>query len=122
MSFPRITTKTKNITLTTELKETLEKCLKTLARLLPEKDASALFEVDLSRTTKHHQAGKVFCAELNLSINGELIRAEAVEETIEAAIDHAKNELKRELIEFNSRVKSLARKGARRAKEITQRS
>lgn len=122
MTFPNITIKTKNLTLTLGLQETLEKRLNTLARLMPKRDTAVLLEAELSKTTKHHQSGKVFRAEFNLSIEGEMLRAEAIEETIENAIDHAKNELKGELEKFNSKAKTLARAGARKAKALTQKS
>jgi len=117
MAFPHINVKTKNIALTPELSDLLEKRLGTLERFLPESDA-IVFEAELSKTTEHHQAGKIFRAELNLQLGGQLLRAEATEETIENAIDRAKNELKRELQKLTGKNESLFRRGARRAKDL----
>ncbi len=121
MAFPNVSLKTKNLTLTPELLTHLEKRLATLERLLPKRGAAMVCDVELSKTTKHHQSGKIFRAEFNLKINNDLLRAEATEETIENAIDHAKNELKRELDKRSSKGKDVARKGARTAKAMTQR-
>lgn len=117
MAFPNISIKTKNLELTDALRDVLEKRLSTLERLLP-KEGDTVCEVELAKTTEHHQAGNIFRAEINLSLGGQLLRAEATEETIENAIDRAKNELKAELRKMNSKNESLFRRGARRAKEM----
>ncbi len=118
MSFPNITTKVKNFELTEALKEKLKKRFATLERLLPKGSIDVLCEVELEKITDHHQAGKIYRAEVNLSFGGRLLRAEALEENMETAIDQIKNELKRELEKTHSRTESLVRRGARRAKEF----
>jgi len=116
MSFPTITTKSKNFEITAGLEEKLEKRFSTLARLLPKGNTDVLCEVELEKITEHHQAGKIYRAEVNLSFGGQLLRAEAVEESMDEAIDRVKSELKRELEKTHSRTESLVRRGARRAK------
>ena len=117
MAFPHINTKAKNIDLTQTLEFYLEKRLSTLERLLPNSDAITC-DVELEKTTEHHQAGKIYRAEINLSLGGQLLRAEATEETIENSIDRAKNEMKGELRKLTSKNESMFRRGARRAKEL----
>ncbi len=117
MAFPRINTKAKNYTVTPEIEVLLEKRLATLDRLVPE-NGDVICDVELSRTTEHHQGGPVYRAEINLKLGGHLLRAEATEETMEFAIDHAKNELKAELRKLTSKNESMFRRGARRAKEM----
>ncbi len=116
MSFPKITTKVKNFELTEALEEKLEKRFATLERLLPKGSVDILCEVELEKVTDHHQAGRIYRAEVNLSFGGRLLRAEAVEESMDEAIDRIKSELKRELEKTQSRKESLIRRGARRAK------
>lgn len=120
MSFPTINTKTKNFDLTPELQIVLEKRLMTLERVLP-KDTEVMCEVELEKITEHRQAGKIYRAEVNISYEGKLVRAEATEETMENAIDHMKNEVKRELEKIQSRAESLFLRGARKAKKLFQR-
>lgn len=117
MSFPRINTKTKNFTLIPELEKTLEKRLLTLERVLP-KNTEVLCDVELEKITEHHHAGKIYRAEILISFAGTVLRADACEETMEAAIDHAKGEMKRELERMQSKKESLFRRGARRAKDL----
>lgn len=117
MAFPHINVKGKNIDLTPALQELLEKRLVTLERLLPQSDAITC-DVELEKTTEHHQSGKIFRAEINMRLGGQLLRAEATEESIEIAIDTAKNELKRELTKLTAKTESMFRRGARKAKDF----
>ena len=118
MSFPNIMVKTKNFELTKTLRETLDKRLMSLERFLPKEEIDIICEVELEKITERHQAGRIYRAEVNMSFGGTLLRVEAVEETMETAIDHVKGEMKRELEKTHSRSKSLSRKGAREAKQI----
>lgn len=117
MKFPHINTKAKNLELTPALEAYLEKRLSTLERHLPKSDA-IVCDVELEKTTEHHQGGLIYRAEINLALGGQLLRAEATEETIEQAIDVAKNELKRELTKLTDKTESMFRRGARRAKDF----
>ncbi len=117
MAFPYINTKAKNIELTSHLEEYLEKRLATLERLLPKSDAITC-DVELEKTTEHHHTGRIYRAEINLALGGQLLRAEATEESIENAIDVAKNELKRELTKLTDKTDSMFRRGARKAKDF----
>ncbi len=117
MAFPHINTKAKNYTLTPEIESLLEKRLATLDRLVSD-NGDTICDVELSKTTEHHQTGMVYRAEINLQLGGNLLRAEATEQTMENAIDHAKNELKAELRKLTSKNESAFRRGARRAKEM----
>lgn len=93
--------KTTALDLTNELKELIDKkIIKTAEKFLKRKDlTSALLEIELSRTTKHHREGKIWKCEVNLSLaNVHLpVRAEAVSEDIKISIIQAKQNLEREL-------------------------
>lgn len=117
MAFPHINTKAKHLELTPQLEEYLEKRLQTLERQLPNSEAITC-DVELEKTTEHHRTGMIYRAEINLSLGGQLLRAEATEGTIESAIDVAKDELKRELTKLTEKTESMFRRGARRAKEF----
>jgi len=117
MAFPHINTKTKHLELTEALATYLEKRMATLERHLPSSDAITC-DIELSKTTEHHQTGDIYRAEINLFLGGQLLRAEAITGSIESAIDEAKNELKGELRKFTDKNESRFRRGARRAKEF----
>ncbi|HCC83256.1 TPA: ribosome-associated translation inhibitor RaiA [Candidatus Uhrbacteria bacterium] len=59
---------------------------------------------EVGKTSEHHQKGKIFRAEFMMTIPGVTLRAEAVEEDLYAAIDAAKDDLKRQLIEHKERL------------------
>lgn len=117
MAFPNTSTKVRHLALTPALEAYLEKRMATLERYLPKSDAITC-DIELSKTTEHHQTGEIYRAEINLLLGGQLLRAEATRTSIEAAIDEAKDELKRELHKFTDKNESRFRRGARRAKEF----
>lgn len=59
--------------------------------------------VEVGKTSEHHQKGKIWRAEFMMTIPGASLRAESVEEDLYAAIDAAKDDLKRQLIAFKEK-------------------
>lgn len=84
--------------------------------LLP--DDSIYADVELAKTTKHHQKGDIFRAEVNLKVPGRLIRAVAEEWDLRVAIDTVKDSLQREIKANKEKNISLYKKGARLFKKI----
>lgn len=113
----KINLKTKNFGLTPSIKNYLEQKLNSLNKFLPS-DESIAADVELSKTTKHHQKGDVFRAEVNLTVPGRLIRAAAEQWDLRVAIDKAKDELQREIKSNKEKKISLYRKGARLFKKL----
>ena len=116
MSFPRITTKTSNITMTTQLEELLEQKFAPLGKLI-NIHGDERCEIELEKVTEHH-SGKIFRAEVNLYTGGRLFRAEATEEQIEQAIDKVRNELKHELQHAHGKRQSLFKRGRQAIKNM----
>ncbi len=113
----KINLKTKNFSLTQAIKNYLEQKLNSLDKFLGS-DESISADVELAKTTKHHQKGDVFRAEINLNIPGRLIRAAAEEWDLMVAIDAAKDELQREIKSNKEKNISLYKKGARLLKKL----
>ncbi len=113
----KINLKTKNFSLTQAIKTYLEGKLNSLDKFLPS-DESIFADVDLSKTTKHHQKGDVFRAEVNLRMPGRLIRASAIEWDLRVAIDKAKDELQKEIKTNKEKNISFNKKGGRLFKKI----
>ncbi len=109
--------KTTNFSLTPAIQIYLEEKLKSIEKFLPS-DESIFFEVELGKTTRHHQKGDVFKAEINLTVPGKLIRAVAEEWDLRVAIDRVKDELQREIIGNKEKSASLYKRGARLLKKI----
>lgn len=108
---------TPHIELTEDLADYLQKRLDSCDKFLPEQGAMTC-DVELARTTEHHQQGDVYYAEVNLSIDGTLHRATATAESMHAAIDEVKDELQRELRRKKEKDATRFRKGARKVKNM----
>ena len=109
MTFPDISTKGTNYTVTTKMLDLLEQKFMPLGKYIHEK-GDARCEIELEKIGDHH-AGKIFRAEVNFYNGGKLFRAEATEEQMEQAIDVIKNELKHELQHVIGKQKTLAKRG-----------
>lgn len=82
-----------------------------LSKFLPE---ATLTEIELERTTRHHQKGQVWRAEANLHATERLVRAEAYGEDIYGAIDKLKHELKRTLVSFKEKRTAVRRRSRKK--------
>lgn len=108
----KINLKTKNFSLTPSIKSYLEKKLNSLDKFLL-LDESIFADVEISKTTKHHQKGDVFRSEVNLNVPGRLIRAVAEKWDLRVAIDCVKNDIQKEIKTNKEKNISLYKKGAR---------
>ncbi|HJL55742.1 MAG: ribosome-associated translation inhibitor RaiA [Candidatus Pacebacteria bacterium] len=103
--------KTTNIELTPEISDYLDKRLQSIEKLIDRQDTSAMFDVEIGKTTEHHQSGNIFRAEINLHVAGKQMRASAEEATLFNAIDKVEKETMKELRRFKGRQRRLLRKG-----------
>lgn len=87
-----ISIKTKNITIDSALKEFALEKVGSLERFLHESQ-NLLAEVELSKTTEHHNKGEVFRAEVQIEVPGKLLRAESTREDLKTAITEVKDQL-----------------------------
>jgi ribosomal subunit interface protein len=62
--------------------------------------------VEIGKTSKHHQKGKVFWVECQLRFPGRSIRSIAQSEDLRVAINEVKDELQRELKYFKNKLSS----------------
>lgn len=75
---------------------------------------------DLGKASGAHQNGRIWRAELNADVEGKRYTAEAVEESIENAIDRSTEDLAREIRRDRQRSQSLFRKGGAALKSLLQ--
>lgn len=119
-STPEIKIKTKgNIPLTRELEAFVHEKIGKLAKLIPEGDTTALFEVDLEE--RSHKSGPNYRAEVNYSSNGKVLRAEATEEVLHAAVDRVVEELWGRLRHLKTKHSDMARKTGAQVKGFLKR-
>ncbi|MBI2617841.1 ribosome-associated translation inhibitor RaiA [Candidatus Kaiserbacteria bacterium] len=110
--------KTTDFQMTPEVSEYLSAKLVSLEKYISKDDESVKCEVEIGRTTEHHQSGPIFRVEINVSIGKKLLRAEATEESINAAIDSAKDEMVKRLRRHKGRQFALLRKGGEKIKNF----
>ncbi len=91
-----------NLELTEAIKQYVDKRLMSLEKLTA-KYSPADYAANVGKTTTHHQKGNIFFAEFNLTIPGALLRARSVKDDLYAAIDEAKDDLKRQLVARKAR-------------------
>lgn len=99
-----------------------KKKLFALKKYLGHQDSLTHVYVELGKETDAHHAGKIWLARINLTHEGQLFRAEALEENIETALDHAIVELGAELKKAKQRNESLVRKGGAFLKSFMRRT
>lgn len=88
--------------LTEAIRQYVEKRLSALEKMC-EKYSPCDVAVEVGKTTQHHQKGDVFFAEFNMTIPGEVVRSTSTTDDLYAAIDDAKDDLKRQLVDRKER-------------------
>jgi ribosomal subunit interface protein len=72
----------------------------------------------VGKTTRHHQQGDIFRAELQMHLPGASLRAETEKDNLYAAIDEAHDELGREIKKWKNKQTAKQRHGARILKKL----
>jgi ribosomal subunit interface protein len=109
---------TKNMDLTPAIESYVREKIGSVEKLLDPNDTVAMAQVEVGQTTKRHQSGEIFRAEVNLTFSHGFLRAESVKDNLYAAIDDAKDDLMRELRKDKNKHESLMRKGAAKIKNM----
>jgi ribosomal subunit interface protein len=106
--------------LTQPIKDYIEKRMLGLSKFGNSEEAEIMARVEVGKTTKHHRAGDVFRAEIQIDHIGyeKNLRVVAERDDLYAAIDEARERMKEELSETKDKRKSLVKKGARLFKKI----
>ena len=107
-----------NLELTSAISAYVEKRVRALEKFIDPEDTSAIMDVEVGKTTKHHHRGDVFRAEFNFSVAGKSFRAVADKEDLYAAIDEVKDEMAREVRSSRSKEKTLFKKGKAAIKDL----
>ncbi len=107
-----------NFDLTDAINDYISKKLSPLERFVGE-SSEILCEVEIGRTTKHHNSGDIFKAEVNMFISGSS-QVYAVSEQIDlySAIDLVKDDVERQLVATKSKKETLFRRGAGKIKNL----
>lgn len=113
-----ITIKTSHYELTDEIRDYAEKRITGVAeKFIDEDRESVVCELEFARESKH-QSGPIYYAELNLEVDGQVFRATAQEETMQASIDKVKDEISKELRRDKRKRLHSVKRGGQKAKEM----
>ncbi|MEI6510574.1 MAG: ribosome-associated translation inhibitor RaiA [Candidatus Uhrbacteria bacterium] len=93
------------IELTDAIRQYVDERVESIAKLVDDYDAAAMVEVEVGKSTQHHNKGPYMRAEINLTFLGNLFRAVEEREDLYEAIDVCKDEVRRQLVEHKDRAK-----------------
>ncbi|MFA5889206.1 MAG: ribosome-associated translation inhibitor RaiA [Candidatus Paceibacterota bacterium] len=117
----KIKIRSKNFDITPAIDDYVTKKISTLEKYLDTKD-EVLCEVEIGRTTKHHNTGDIFKAEVNIVQPGnKQIYARAEEIDLYTAIDIVRDEAERAIVSRKDKYKTLWKRGASRVKNLLKR-
>lgn len=104
------------LAVTSDIRSYLDKKVSAFEKMLAG-DTAARIDVEIGKTTEHHQTGDVFRAEFNLRTSAGSFRAIAEEASVFAAIDTAEEKLLQEVRHRKHRRQSVMRRTGARIKE-----
>lgn len=82
----KLTYKFTHLSSTLALQEYAENKLSALEKYLP-KSSAVSARVEFEKTTAHHKKGDIYRCEVNVRINGEVVRAEETAQDVRGAVD-----------------------------------
>lgn len=91
-----------NMELTPAIREYVEEKMEYIGNLLPDDD-SLIADIEVGKTTHHHNKGKIMRCEVNLQVPGELLRVEKIEKNLYKAIDKVKDHLARQVKTYKNK-------------------
>lgn len=114
----KINIKTTNIDLTPALSDYVNQKMGQIEKFIDSNNDVALCEVEIGTTTKHHQSGKIFRAEVNLHFSGKDFRAVSEKEDLYIAINEVKEEIIESIKSDKTKQRTLLRRGSESIKNV----
>ena len=111
--------KATHLDLNNEIRDYVETRINSLDKFIDatEKD-TAVFNVEVGRTTTAQHTGDIFRTEINLNVHGNTYRTESTKDHLFTAVDEAARELEHQLIHHKSKRNTLFRRGAKQIKKL----
>lgn len=100
---------TKNVDLNAPLRTFIEEKLGDLEHVLGNLDPIHM-RVEVGIPSNHHQSGQIYYAEANLTIGGDLLRADSKNYDLHTAIVDVKDELRVQIKRYKERLRDKQRK------------
>ena len=114
-----INIKATNISLTPSISEYTGKRFEKIAKLL-KSDQSTQCDIELARTTEHHNKGDIFRAEIHIVGKGKNLYASSDQADLYVAIDMVRDEILRELKSKKEKRQSFIRRGGANLKAMVK--
>lgn len=111
--------KNTNITLTPAISDYIYKRLDKIKKIIGD-DSALQCDVELGRTTEHHNKGDIFRAEIHIVGSGKNLYASSQKEDLYTAIDEVQDQILRELKTDKEKKISLVRRGGARVKAMAK--
>lgn len=108
-----ISIKGTNMPLTDAIKSRVEEQVKVLEKLTNWFEPAAELTVEVGKSTKHHAKGPFYVAEFQLHVPGSELRASAHEEDLYHAILVARDQIRRQLKDYKTKLKDKHERGGR---------
>jgi len=116
-----IKTRAVNFDLTDAISGYVDKKISSLGKFIPD-SSDLLCEVEIGRTTRHHNSGDIFKAEINIMVpSGKQVYAVAEEPELYTAIDIVRDEAERVIVSQKNKKDTLFRRGASQIKNLLKR-
>jgi ribosomal subunit interface protein len=118
----KLNVKATQFSLTPSVEEYInEKLIRTVERLTKRMDPESIrLNIEVAKTTKHHQKGEVWRADATLRLGGKSMRSEASGESIQEAIDLLEESLGMEIKGFKGKEEAVEKRQARKLKRATK--
>lgn len=113
-----IAIKTTGHDLTADTRALLEEKFTALERLTSRQESVARLFCEIEQSVAVERAGSKYRAEGNLSINGTVLRAEAMGQSLEDAVDQVRDDLVRQLTSGRGKRRELVRRGGAALKRM----
>lgn len=115
----KIIIKGTNIKLSPSINQYIEEKIGGLNKFLKKYNPELIeARVEVGRITRGQRQGDIFRAEVNLSLDGQLVRVEETGESLMAAIDLVKDELYRKIRQKKNKKAAISIRGARSWKKF----
>lgn len=112
--------KATNLVLTSDINEYLNKKLDSLGKFIDLDDEAVVAQVEVGKTTRHHQSGEIYRAEINIRADGKTFRAVSESTEILSAIDMMKDQITQELRRYKTKKLHFLRHSGQKVKKFLQ--
>jgi len=117
----KIIIKGTNLKLSPSIKQYIEEKIGGLRKFFKKTNPELIeAQVEVGKITRGQRQGDIFRAEVNLTINGQLLQVEESAESLMAAIDLVKDDLAREIRKDKNKRMTMSLRGARSWKKFWQ--